>query len=135
MSSEEKSSLNLKVTDVASLRPEQWTSSSNDALKLFVTNKEAAVNFQPTFTYPIFGDAETIYGYKDLNIFLCFDHFTFKPFLNIKYTEKLNDDPEIIDIKKTIDEYLPNLTIFKDEVKWVDSIEEEKKMGIKFLEN
>lgn len=99
MSSEEKSSLNLKVTDVASLRPEQWTSSSNDALKLFVTNKEAAVNFQPTFTYPIFGDAETIYGYKDLNIFLCFDHFTFKPFLNIKYTEKLNDDPEIIDIK------------------------------------
>ena len=131
MSSEEKSSLNLKVTDVASLRPEQWTSSSNDALKLFVTNKEAAVNFQPTFTYPIFGDAETIYGYKDLNIFLCFDHFTFKPFLNIKYTEKLNDDPEIIDIKKTIDEYLPNLTIFKDEVKWVDSIEEEKKNGYK----
>lgn len=131
MSSEEKSSLNLKVTDVASLRPEQWTSSSNDALKLFVTNKEAAVNFQPTFTYPIFGDAETIYGYKDLNIFLCFDHFTFKPFLNIKHTEKLNDDPEIIDIKKTIDEYLPNLTIFKDEVKWVDSIEEEKKNGYK----
>ena len=131
MSSEEKSSLNLKVTDVASLRPEQWTSSSNDALKLFVTNKEAAVNFQPTFTYPIFGDAETIYGYKDLNIFLCFDHFTFKPFLNIKYTEKLNDDSEIIDIKKTIDEYLPNLTIFKDEVKWVDSIEEEKKNGYK----
>ncbi|KAK6875777.1 Histone acetyltransferase type B catalytic subunit [Candida tropicalis] len=131
MSSEEKSSSNLKVTDVASLRPEQWTSSSNDALKLFVTNKEAAVNFQPTFTYPIFGDAETIYGYKDLNIFLCFDHFTFKPFLNIKYTEKLNDDPEIIDIKKTIDEYLPNSTIFKDEVKWVDSIEEEKKNGYK----
>lgn len=131
MSSEEKPTQAIQVTDVASLRPEQWTVSSNDALKLFVTNKSAALNFQPTFTYPIFGDAETIYGYKDLNIFLCFDHFTFKPFLNIKYSDKLNDDAEIIDIKKTIDEYLPSLTIFKDEIQWVDSIEEEKQNGYK----
>lgn len=115
----------------AALQPEQWTTSSNEALKLFVTNPEAALNFQPTFTYPIFGDAETIYGYKDLDIFLCFDHYTFKPFLNIKYSAKLTDDPEIIDIKKTIDEFLPKLTIFKDEVKWVDSIKEEKDNGYK----
>lgn len=113
------------------MQPEQWTTSSNEALKLFVTNPEAALNFQPTFTYPIFGDAETIYGYKDLDIFLCFDHYTFKPFLNIKYSAKLTDDPEIIDIKKTIDEFLPKLTIFKDEVKWVDSIKEEKDNGYK----
>ena len=33
-------------------------------------------------------------------------------------------------ILKTIDEYLPNLTIFKDEVKWVDSIEEEKEKWV-----
>lgn len=115
----------------AALQPEQWTTSSNEALKLFVTNSEAAVNFQPVFTYPIFGDAETIYGYQDLDIFLCFDHYTFKPFLNIKYSAKLTDDPEIIDIKKTIDEFLPKLTIFKDEVKWVDSIKEEKVNGYK----
>ncbi|EMG47732.1 HAT1 Histone acetyltransferase type B catalytic subunit [Candida maltosa Xu316] len=111
---------------VESLRPEQWTASSNDALKLFVTNGEKAVNFQPTFTYPIFGDAETIYGYKDLDIFLCFDHFTFKPFLNIKYSDKLTNDSEIIDVKETMDKYVPKSTIFKDEIKWVDSIKEEK---------
>ncbi|KAK6463272.1 acyl-CoA N-acyltransferase [Scheffersomyces coipomensis] len=110
----------------ASLQPELWTSSSNETLKLFVTNSEGAINFQPVFTYPIFGDSETIYGYKDLVIFLCFDHYTFYPFLNIKYTEKLND-PEIIDIKETIDKFLPESTVYKDEVKWVDLINEEKK--------
>ncbi|CAI5757947.1 unnamed protein product [Candida verbasci] len=114
----------------ASLQPELWTSSSNEALKLFVTNQEQAINFKPTFTYPIFGDSETIYGYKDLSIFLCFDHFTFKPFLNVKYSDKLND-PEIGDLKKIIDEFLPESTIFKDEVKWIDSIKEEKENGYK----
>lgn len=80
---------NSKQISAASLQPELWTASSNDALKMFVTDGEQALNFQPLFTYPIFGDAETIYGYKDLSIFLCFDHYTFKPFLNIKYKEKL----------------------------------------------
>ncbi|KAI5966531.1 HAT1 [Candida pseudojiufengensis] len=114
-----------KQISAASLQPELWTSSSNDALKCFITNEEEAIKFQPIFTYPIFGDSETIYGYKDLQIFLCFDHFTFKPFLNIKYLEKLNDS-DLIDIKSTIGKYLPDSTIFKDEIKWVDSIKEEK---------
>ena len=57
----------------AALQPEQWTTSSNEALKLFVTNPEAALNFQPTFTYPIFGDAETIYGY--ILIIIHLNHF------------------------------------------------------------
>ncbi|KAI5967396.1 HAT1 [Candida theae] len=117
---------NSKQISAASLQPEVWTSSSNDALKLFITDGEQAINFQPLFTYPIFGDAETIYGYKDLNIFLCFDHYTFKPFLNIKYKEKL-DDPELVDLKATMDKYVPECTVFKDEIAWVDSINEEKK--------
>ncbi|RCK60678.1 Histone acetyltransferase type B catalytic subunit [Candida viswanathii] len=119
----------LKVTDVASLRPEQWTSSANEALKLFITNSGEAVTFPPTFTYPLFGDAETIYGYRDLDVFLCFDHYTFLPFLNVKYAEKLRDDAEIVDVKETMLKHLPDLTVFKDEVKWVDAIEAEKKNG------
>lgn len=109
----------------AALQPELWTSSANEVLKLFVTDPEGAINFSPTFIYPIFGDAETIYGYKDLVIFLCFDHYTFRPFLNIKYSEKL-DDLEIVDLKQTVTKFLPESTIFKDEEKWVDSIKEEK---------
>lgn len=117
---------NSKQISAASLQPELWTASSNDALKMFVTDGEQALNFQPLFTYPIFGDAETIYGYKDLSIFLCFDHYTFKPFLNIKYKEKL-DDPDLVDLKATMDKYVPESTVFKDEIAWVDSINEEKK--------
>lgn len=117
---------NSKQISAASLQPELWTASSNDALKMFVTDGEQALNFQPLFTYPIFGDAETIYGYKDLSIFLCFDHYTFKPFLNIKYKEKL-DDPDLVDLKTTMDKYVPESTVFKDEIAWVDSINEEKK--------
>ncbi|ODV80908.1 histone acetyltransferase type B catalytic subunit [Suhomyces tanzawaensis NRRL Y-17324] len=111
---------------VSALQPELWTSSSNEVLKIFITDGTGAINFSPEFTYPIFGDAETIYGYKDLVIFLCFDHYTFYPFLNIKYSEKL-DDPEIGDLKEKISEFLPLTTVFKDEEKWVDSIEDEKK--------
>lgn len=109
----------------AALQPEVWTSSSNEVLKLFITDSSGAHNFPPVFTYPIFGDAETIYGYKELVIFLCFDHYTFYPFLNIKYADKL-DDPEIVDLKPKLLEFLPKSTVFKDEIEWVDNIKEEK---------
>lgn len=107
------------------LKPELWTVSSNEALKLFVAEPEGtAINFKPSFTYPIFGDSETIFGFKNLVIFLCFDHFTFYPFLNVKYDGKLND--QVIDPKDTLMKLLPELTIFKDEIKWVDVIKTEK---------
>lgn len=113
------------MTDISAFQPEVWTSSSNEALKIFVTDPEGAINIQPEFTYPIFGDSESIYGYKNLVIFLCFDHYTFKPFLNIKYDSKLPDN-DIIDLKSTLLKYLPESTTFKDEIKWVDATKEEK---------
>ncbi|CAH6723672.1 histone acetyltransferase type B catalytic subunit [[Candida] jaroonii] len=106
------------------LKPEVWTSSSNECLKLFITTDGAAINFQPSFTYPIFGDSESIFGFKNLVIFLCFDHYTFYPFLNVKYDEKLDDDT-IKDPKETMMKFLPESTVFKDEVKWVDEINKE----------
>ncbi|KAK6454007.1 acyl-CoA N-acyltransferase [Scheffersomyces xylosifermentans] len=113
------------AANASALQPEQWTSSSNEAVELFVTDDQGAIKFSPVFTYPIFGEAETIYGYKGLEIFLCFDHFTFYPFFNVKYEEKLND-PEIVDLKSTIEKFLPESAIFKDESKWGDAIAKEK---------
>lgn len=106
------------------LKPEVWTTSSNECLKLFITTDGEAINFQPSFTYPIFGDSETIFGFKNLVIFLCFDHYSFYPFLNVKYDEKLDDDT-IKDPKEVIMKYLPESTVFKDEAKWVDEIKKE----------
>lgn len=114
------------VTSAASLQPELWTSSANDVLKVFITDPNGAISFPPIFTYPLFGDSETIYGYQDLVIYLCFDHLTFRPFLNVKYTNKLEDD-QIIDVKETMLKVLPESVIYKDELKWVDKVNEEKK--------
>ncbi|KAM3125679.1 hypothetical protein CJJ07_005095 [Candidozyma auris] len=111
---------------VASLQPEQWTASSNEALSIFVTDTQGkAHNFSPLFTYPIFGEAETIFGFKGLRIFLCFDSVTFLPFLNVKFDNKLEDIE--VDPKSKLLELLPSSTVYKDEAKWRDSIEEEQK--------
>lgn len=111
---------------VASLQPEQWTTSLNEALAIFLTDtKGQAHNFTPLFTYPIFGVAESIFGFQGLQIFLCFDLVTFLPFLNVKYKNKLPDIE--VDPKTKLLEVLPELTVFKDEVKWRDTIEEEQK--------
>lgn len=109
---------------VASLQPEVWTSSLNEALSIFITDtKGSAQSFKPTFTYPIFGDAESIFGYKDLSILLCFDAVTFRPFLNVKWGAKL--DQTEVDPKTKMLEFLPESTVFKDELKWREEIDAE----------
>lgn len=113
---------------LAALQPELWTSSSNEALTIYITENGLATPFQPSFTYPIFGDSETIFGYRDLVIYLCFDHCTFLPFLNVKYLAKLDDDKVsggLVDPKTKLLEFLPELTVFKDEAKWLEKTDEE----------
>ncbi|GEQ69659.1 hypothetical protein JCM33374_g3332 [Metschnikowia sp. JCM 33374] len=111
---------------IASLQPELWTASSNEAISIYITDTAgSAQSFSPVFTYPIFGEAETIFGYQDLQIFLCFDAVTFLPFLNVKWSQKL--DEVDVDPKEKLLEYLPESTVFKDELKWRDSIDAEQK--------
>lgn len=111
---------------VASLQPEVWTSSLNEATSIYITDtKGSAQLFKPEFTYPIFGEAESIFGYKDLVIFLCFDSVTFLPFLNVKWSAKL--DQVEVDPKEKMLEFLPTSTVYKDELKWRELIDEEQK--------
>lgn len=110
---------------IASLQPELWTSSLNEAITIYITDTAgSAQSFQPLFTYPIFGEAETIFGYQDLSIFLCFDAVTFLPFLNVKWSQKLDDVD--VDPKEKMLELLPKSTVFKDEMKWRDAIDAEQ---------
>lgn len=116
--------------DLSNFKPEVWTTSSNSALKVSLVGKDGAVQFTPTFTYPIFGESEQIFGYKDLTIHLAFDSVTFKPFVNVKYSSKLDTD-ETEDVEKKLLDVLPkdDDVIVKDEVKWVDSFEAEQSGG------
>ncbi|KAL3233619.1 Histone acetyltransferase type B catalytic subunit [Nakaseomyces bracarensis] len=115
---------------IENFKPENWIISSNSALKLSLVNDENAVQFSPTFTYPIFGTEEQIFGYKDLVIHLAFDAVTFSPFLNIKYSSKFEgSEEEIPDIKDKLFEFLPeNDTVFKDEEKWINKFQKEREI-------
>ncbi|SCU78229.1 LAME_0A03774g1_1 [Lachancea meyersii CBS 8951] len=112
--------------DAASqMKPEAWTVSSNEALKLSLVDETGAVQFSPIFTYPIFGDSEQVFGYQDLQIFLAFDSVTFKPFSNVKYGAKLVDTVD--DVQDKVLSFLPKGdVIVKNEEEWVDAFTKER---------
>lgn len=102
--------------------PETWTCSSNEALSISIADDNGYVTFEPRFTYPIFGDSEQIYGYKDLKIKLVFHHQTFLPFVKVTYSDKLAGAE---DIQEKLLEFLPTSTVVDDEGRWVDAFTKE----------
>lgn len=105
--------------------PSVWTCSSQEALNVHLAEPSRAVTFPPKFTYPIFGDSEQIFGYKDLKIDLAFDCCSLKPLLTYKFSEQLLDG--VKSIEDTVGPFLPKDDfILKSEEKWLDAIEEEK---------
>lgn len=137
---------------VASYNPELWTCSSNDALKIAIVSSETpsssssssnsgpsegagtAVTFHPTFTYPIFGDSEQIFGFRDLQINLAFNATTMRPLLGFKYKEKLPENGgaslpgsgNAEDPQEKLVKLLPqDSLIVNDESKWAEECEEE----------
>lgn len=105
-----------------SLKPELWTSSSND-IQVLLTNNGEVTPLRPLFTYPIFGDSETVFGFKELQMFLCFDHYTFFPFYNAKWLDALAD---AVDPKDALARVLPLLAVYKDEMQWLEASAKEK---------
>ena len=108
-------------------KPGTWTSSSNDALKISIVNhlEDKAVQFRPNFTYPLYGDKETIFGFKDLTLHLVFDSVTFKPFINAKYSTAMKDHDDIL---KILADKLPKEDfVVKDESEWREICEDEYK--------
>lgn len=67
------------------------------------------IEFQPQFTYPIFGEAESIFGYKDLEIGLRFAAHDLKPNVQISYTSKFKPvgETSALDLIKTLKDFLP----------------------------
>ncbi|KAF9448901.1 histone acetyltransferase type B [Macrolepiota fuliginosa MF-IS2] len=94
-----------------------WTADSNEALTLSLVRSKldkdslaegkSYEDFHPTFTYPIYGDDEKIYGYKDLVIDLRFTSGSLTQYLNVQYSEKLATSSTVDDVEGTLAKFIP----------------------------
>lgn len=75
---------------------EEWTVNANEAVSISLgdVTEPPTNSFHPTFTYPIFGDQELIYGYKGLTLDLVFDQYDLLSVLRVNYTSKLHDNDD-----------------------------------------
>jgi histone acetyltransferase 1 len=73
---------------------------------------EKIESFHPTFSYPIFGEQEQIFGYKGLKINLQFNASDVRPQLSVSSTKKFQTlgEAEALDINSTLKEFLPGGT-------------------------
>ncbi|RDB23989.1 Histone acetyltransferase type B catalytic subunit [Hypsizygus marmoreus] len=111
-----------------------WTSDANEALTLSLVrakdDKECLAKdelyeeFHPTFTYPIFGEDEKIYGYQDLRIDLRFASGSLVQYLGITYTEKLGSSSTVDDVEGTLSGFIPP-GYYKDKEKFLAVVETE----------
>ncbi|KAK4193554.1 acyl-CoA N-acyltransferase [Podospora australis] len=100
---------------------EAWSSSSNEALfvSLVAPSADGSIKtlskFHPKFTYPIFGESEEIFGYKDLTINLLYNASDMRPNLSVTYKKKFTavGDTEATDINATLAEFLPEVAFQK----------------------
>ena len=88
--------------------------SANDALEVSlvvpgVAGTKPIAKFHPQFTYPVFGDDEQIFGYRDLRINVAFNATDMRPNLNISYGKKFKTvgETEAVDIEGILREFLP----------------------------
>lgn len=92
---------------------DEWTVKANDVMHITMVTKaekdQKEVNnlftFQPTWTYPIVGDDETISGYKGLKIHLRYNASDMRPHLFHNSTASLSG--EIQDISDLFKPHLP----------------------------
>ncbi|KAI0040276.1 histone acetyltransferase type B [Auriscalpium vulgare] len=112
---------------------DEWTSDSNEALTLSLVrapkDKEALgegesyEGFHPTFTYPIFGEEEKIYGYRDLVLDLRFASGSLKQYLNIMHSAVASSST-VDDVQGTLTKYIPE-DYYKTEEGFLGRVEEE----------
>ncbi|KAA8895339.1 acyl-CoA N-acyltransferase [Sphaerosporella brunnea] len=89
---------------------EAWSVDANEAVTLSFyspkTGEETATGIPPTFTYPLYGDAQAIYGYKDLMVHL---KDSMEPAVEATWAEKAPEigDVEAEDVLRPLEEHLP----------------------------
>lgn len=95
---------------------DEWTVKANDAITVSLVTKaeqgppKTIASFHPTWTYPIVGDSETIYGYKGLKINLRYNASDMRPHVSHSSAKRVPDDEaiaEVDDVVDLLDPYLP----------------------------
>lgn len=91
-----------------------WSADANACLELSLVEPSAdglntIARFNPSFTYPIFGDDERIFGYQGLRISLRYHVADMRPHLKVKYDKKFRSvgATEPTDIEGLLREHLP----------------------------
>ncbi|KAF8638881.1 hypothetical protein AX17_001935 [Amanita inopinata Kibby_2008] len=110
-----------------------WTADSTQALCLSLvrasadryspTHEQSFLNFHPRFTYPIYGDDEKIYGYKDLTIDLKFSSGSLTQRLDVRCSEKLTSST-VDDVEGTLARFLPQ-GYHSDEGQFLQQVEDD----------
>ncbi|KAF5324722.1 hypothetical protein D9611_004325 [Ephemerocybe angulata] len=110
-----------------------WTTDSNEALNLSLIRakedteslgeEDSYEGFHPGFTYPIFGEDEKIYGYKDLRIDLRFASGSLAQYLSVEYAEKLAASTTD-DVQATLSEFIPE-DYLTDEAEFLKRVDED----------
>ncbi|KAI8332482.1 acyl-CoA N-acyltransferase [Chlamydoabsidia padenii] len=105
----------------------EWANNATECMELGIVSPSGTTTlFKPTFTYPLFGLHETIFGYKDLAIKILYAPDSLRAHVTIKYTAKYqpsssssstNDTPtEADDVSGILKEYMaPDTTTNLDE--------------------
>ncbi|TKA63560.1 hypothetical protein B0A49_07536 [Cryomyces minteri] len=93
-------------------RLEQWSSNANEALTITLLRhgfEESLDSFHPDFTYPIFGEEESIFGYRNLQINLAFAAHNLKPHVRITHDKKWEGVGEVqaSDVEGALRPFLP----------------------------
>ncbi|KAI0668463.1 histone acetyltransferase type B [Trametes maxima] len=113
---------------------QQWAADANEALSLSLVRapedkaslwaREVYEGFHPTFTYPIYGEEEKLYGYKDLSIELKFASGSLAQYLNVQYAEKLPSTSTVDDVEGLLSKFIPP-GYYTDEQKFLERVEED----------
>lgn len=71
---------------------------------------KAIASFKPQFTYSLFGEQESIFGYKGLKINIAYNACDMRPNVNVSWEKKYKQlgETEALDIMPILEEFLPS---------------------------
>lgn len=97
---------------------DEWTVNTNEAttLALVDSNSGDKIEFEPTFTYPIYGEKELIYGYENLKINVEWDATSMLPLVECNFDRKITNAQN--DPLETMMEYFDEQDTCSSRVDW-----------------